>query len=128
MKKSSSRSKSRSKKSSSRKNSSRRKYISRRESSSNRKKNIVLKINDKSTADKKYNIKLDFKSKSKTKTKCYCGNSDELPSPEYSRFGTRRECLQKGIGLGHVTEYNSLRQKLKEYGISIPNKYKRQKA
>ena len=54
--------------------------------------------------------------------KIYCGGLDVLPSDEYERFGTRRECLDKGYGLGRNLEYNYIRSLLIQEGYEIPEK------
>ena len=37
--------------------------------------------------------------------KLYCGDKSELPS-QYTDFGSRRDCLKKGIGVGlHITPH-----------------------
>lgn len=54
--------------------------------------------------------------------KVYCGGLEELPSPEYERFGSRRECLDIGFGAGRNTEYNYLRSLLLQEGYEIPER------
>jgi hypothetical protein len=54
--------------------------------------------------------------------KLYCGGLEYLPSDEYERFGTRRECLDIGIGVGHAIEYNYLRELLLQEGYEIPER------
>ncbi len=34
------------------------------------------------------------------KDKIYCGDRNELPDFSYDRFGTPKECLSKGVGVG----------------------------
>jgi len=37
--------------------------------------------------------------------KIYCGDKKNLPS-EYTNFGSRRDCLKKGVGVGlHITPH-----------------------
>lgn len=37
--------------------------------------------------------------------KIYCGDKNNLP-PEYTDFGSRRDCLKKGVGVGlHITPH-----------------------
>jgi hypothetical protein len=66
--------------------------------------------------------KIKIKFKVKKGTKMYCGDSPKLPSIEYNRFGSRNECIQKGIFVGRNIEYTELRSKLKKYGVEIPKK------
>ncbi len=54
--------------------------------------------------------------------KVYCGDLAYLPSDEYERAGTRRECLDKGYGAGRATEYNYLRERLQETGYLLPER------
>ncbi len=57
-----------------------------------------------------------------SRNKVYCGDLAYLPSEEYSRFGTRRECLDKGYGVGRASEYNYLRDRLQESGYLLPER------
>ena len=59
---------------------------------------------------------------SPVRNKVYCGDLAYLPSEEYSRFGTRRECLDKGYGVGRASEYNYLRERLQESGYLLPER------
>jgi hypothetical protein len=59
---------------------------------------------------------------SQGKKKVYCGDLAYLPSDEYDRFGTRRECLDKGYGIGRASEYSYLREKLQEIGYLLPER------
>lgn len=55
----------------------------------------------------------------------YCGEYDHVPDHEYNRLGTRKECLQKGIGVGlHMS--NKEREKIKKR-ISSREKHPKQK-
>ena len=54
--------------------------------------------------------------------KVYCGDLAYLPSDEYERAGTRRECLDKGYGAGRASEYNYLRERLQETGYLLPER------
>lgn len=53
-------------------------------------------------------------------TKAYCGNLDILPSMEYDHFGSRRECLDIGLGVGRRLEYIYLQKLLYREGYEIP--------
>ena len=54
--------------------------------------------------------------------KVYCGDLAYLPSDEYERAGTRRECLDKGYGAGRASEYHYLRERLQESGYLLPER------
>ena len=54
--------------------------------------------------------------------KVYCGDLAYLPSDEYERAGTRRECLDKGYGAGRASEYHYLRERLQETGYLLPER------
>ena len=54
--------------------------------------------------------------------KVYCGDLAYIPSDEYERAGTRRECLDKGYGAGRASEYNYLRERLQETGYLLPER------
>ncbi len=56
---------------------------------------------------------------SRKKEKIYCGDCNYLPSAVYTRFGTRRECLEVGIGVGRTMEFEHQQAKLKSRGIRI---------